>query len=108
MKRFCILTAAVTLMLGCSGSGLIERGIGVRVDGCEPNASCVIRVADLTDFRWDQMHVFTPGAGHPAADTRDFIDSNRSGRRVMTGVMRQSQMRGNESCTEHAFRQYSL
>jgi hypothetical protein len=62
MKRFCILTLALTLMQGCIRSGLIERRIVERVNDCVPNASCIIRVADLTDFRWDQMHVYTLGA----------------------------------------------
>src|SRR3712207_8580622 len=56
-RSFRILTLALTLTLGCSRSGVIERRIGERADGCGTNAPCVVRVADLTDFQWDQMHV---------------------------------------------------
>ena len=62
MKQFCILTLASILMLGCSKSGLIEQRIGERVNRCKPDAPCIIRIKDLTDFQWDQMHVFSSGA----------------------------------------------
>ena len=62
MKRFCILILALTLLLGCSRSGLIERRVGERVESCKPDASCVIRIKDFTDFQWDKMYVFSYGA----------------------------------------------
>jgi hypothetical protein len=62
MKRFCILTLALLLMLGCSKSGVLERRIGERVDACKADAPCIVRVKDLTDFPWDKMYVFSYGA----------------------------------------------
>jgi hypothetical protein len=49
-------------MLACSKSGVIEQRIGKRVDNCQPNVPCIIRIKDLTDFQWDQMYVFSYGA----------------------------------------------
>ena len=62
MKRFCILTLSLTLMLGCSRPGLIERRVGEKVEGCKPGAPCVIRIAAFTDFEWDRMYAFSYGA----------------------------------------------
>jgi len=41
---------------------VIERRIVEQVNNCKPNSSCIIRIKDLTDFDWDQMHAFSAGA----------------------------------------------
>jgi hypothetical protein len=62
MKRFFILTLALSLMLSCSKSGVIERKIGERVDACKSDVPCIVGIKDLTDFQWDKMYVFSYGA----------------------------------------------
>jgi len=62
MKRISILTLASFLLLGCSRSGLIEQRIGDRVDSCQPNTSCIVKIKELTSFQWDKMFVFSYGA----------------------------------------------
>ena len=65
----------VLLLLGCSRWGKIEPGkieqrIGERVNGCNAQAPCIIKIKDVTDFQWDQMHVFEYNA------TRDEIQKS--------------------------------
>jgi hypothetical protein len=62
MKRFCILTLALSLLLGCSTPGALERRIGEKVESCKSDAPCIVRIKDLTDFQWDKMYVFSYGA----------------------------------------------
>jgi hypothetical protein len=64
MKRVCFLFMALLVTLGCSRSGVIERRIGERVDGCDPAAPCIIRVKDVTDFPWEKMYAFDYGVSH--------------------------------------------
>lgn len=61
MKGLCILTFTI-LLAGCSRSGPIEQRIGERIDACNPTVPCLVRITDVTDFQWDQMHVFEAGA----------------------------------------------
>lgn len=49
-------------MLNCSRSGLIEQRIGEKIDSCKPDAPCIVKIEDLTDFKWDEMHVFSYGS----------------------------------------------
>jgi hypothetical protein len=58
MKRLCFLIFMTLLLPGCSRSGLIEQRIGDRVNTCNATAPCIVKIKDLTDFPWDQMHVF--------------------------------------------------
>jgi hypothetical protein len=39
----------------------IERKIGKRIDNCQPNTDCIIKIAEITDFQWDKMFVFHYG-----------------------------------------------
>jgi hypothetical protein len=59
MKTLSFLVAI--LFLSCSNSQTIEQRIGQRVNACSASP-CVVKIADLTDFAWDQMHVFEAGA----------------------------------------------
>ncbi len=36
----------------------IERRIGKKIDNCQPNTDCIVKVAEITDFQWDKMFVF--------------------------------------------------
>jgi hypothetical protein len=58
MMKLCVLVPILLLTFGCSRSGLVERRIGERVNACKPTITCVVRITDVTDFQWDQMHVF--------------------------------------------------
>lgn len=49
-------------MFGCSKSGLIEQRIGEKVNICKPDVPCIVKIKDLTDFQWDEMHVFSYGS----------------------------------------------
>jgi hypothetical protein len=62
MNRSYIFTLAVLMMLGCSRPGPIERRVGKRVDSCQPDAPCVVRIKELTDFQWDKLYAFSDGA----------------------------------------------
>jgi hypothetical protein len=62
MTRVCLLTLWLSLLLGCSRSGAVERQIGNRVNSCVPSAPCIVKIKDVTDFQWDQLHVFEYGA----------------------------------------------
>ena len=62
MKSFYILMFALMMLFGCSKSGQIEQRIGERINSCKPSEPCIVRITDLTDFQWDQMHVFEYGA----------------------------------------------
>ena len=59
MKTLSALTAI--LFLSCSGSQTIEQRIGQRVNACSASP-CIVKITDVTDFAWDQMHVFEYGA----------------------------------------------
>jgi hypothetical protein len=58
------------LTLNCTKSGLIEPLVVGRAKSCKPNTSCIIRMKELTDFEWDQMYVFSPGA------SQEFIEKS--------------------------------
>ena len=48
--------------LSCSNSQTVEQRIGNRVNDCSSSSTCIVKIADVTDFSWDQMHVFEAGA----------------------------------------------
>ena len=58
MKRVCILTLGISFLFGCARSGLVERQIGNRVNACATSTPCIVKIRDVTDFQWDQLHVF--------------------------------------------------
>jgi hypothetical protein len=62
MKREWLLALWLLLLLGCSRSGPVERQIGDRVNACVSSNPCIVSIKDVTDFQWDQMHVFEYGA----------------------------------------------
>lgn len=62
MKRGCLLTLWLSVLLSCSRSGEVERAIGNRVNACVPSAPCIVKIKDVTNFQWDQLHVFEHGA----------------------------------------------
>ena len=62
MKRVCLLALWLSLLLGCSRSGTVERQIGNRVKACTPSAPCIVKIKDVTEFQWDQLYVFESGA----------------------------------------------
>jgi hypothetical protein len=61
MRRFLVIIFALFL-ISCAQSGKIERRIGEQINRCKPDIPCVIKIKDLTDFTWDEMHVFEYGA----------------------------------------------
>ena len=32
------------------------------MNDCVPSAPCIVKIKDVTDFQWDQLHVFEDGA----------------------------------------------
>jgi len=50
------------LFLSCSGAQTLEQRIGQRVNSCSASTPCIVKITDVTDFAWDQMHVFEAGA----------------------------------------------
>ncbi len=59
MKQFIVSIFILLLFWGCSRTGLIEQTIGEKIDSCKPDVPCIIKIKDLTDFQWDEMHVFS-------------------------------------------------
>ncbi|HQU85776.1 MAG TPA: hypothetical protein PKY59_21750 [Pyrinomonadaceae bacterium] len=63
MKRFSIILIFVLFfMSSCARSGLVERAIGAKIETCKPDIPCIVKIKDLTDFQWDEMHVFSYGS----------------------------------------------
>jgi len=62
MKQLIISIFILLLFCGCSRTGLIEQTIGEKVDACKPDVPCIVKIKDLTDFQWDEMHVFSYGS----------------------------------------------
>ena len=62
MKKIIVSIFILSLCWGCSRKGLIEQTIGEKVDACKPNVPCIIKIKNLTDFQWDEMHVFSSGS----------------------------------------------
>ncbi len=60
MKTLSFLIAI--LFLSCSNAQTIEQRIGKRVNTCSASTPCIVKITDVTDFSWDQMHVFEAGA----------------------------------------------
>jgi hypothetical protein len=60
MKTLAFLVAI--LFLSCSNSQTIEQQIGKRMNACSASTQCTVKITDVTDFWWDQMHVFEAGA----------------------------------------------
>jgi hypothetical protein len=58
MKKLSILLFIPFLILGCFFLKSIERKIGDKIDDCQPNADCIIKVTEITRFQWDKMYVF--------------------------------------------------
>ena len=76
----------ILLLLGCSRSGAIEEKIGKRVNGCSASAPCIVKIKDLTDFQWDQMHVFEYNATQDQIQESlgtDFPDYTEFTRRIV-------------------------
>lgn len=59
MKQFIVSIFILLLFWGCSRTGLIEQTIGEKVDACKLDVPYIIKIKDLTDFQWDEMHVFS-------------------------------------------------
>ncbi len=62
MKQLIVSIFILLLFWGCSRTGLIEQAIGEKVDACKPDVPCIVKINDLTDFQWDEMHVFSYGS----------------------------------------------
>lgn len=60
MKTLSVLIAM--LFFGCSNSQTSEQRVGKRVNACSASSPCIVKITDVTDFSWDQMHVFEAGA----------------------------------------------
>jgi hypothetical protein len=60
-KMKTLFSLIVVFLIGCGSSRTIEQKIGQRIDTC-PAQPCIVRITDVTDFPWDQMHVFEVGA----------------------------------------------
>lgn len=61
MKKLSVLLLISSLISGCFMLRSIERRIGERIDNCQPNTDCIIKIAGITDFQWDKMFVFDYG-----------------------------------------------
>jgi hypothetical protein len=62
MKQLLISIFVLFLFCSCTRTGQIERAIGNKIDACKPDVPCIIKIRDLTDFQWDEMHVFSYGS----------------------------------------------
>ena len=62
MKQLIVSIFVLLLFWGCSRTGLIEQTIGDKVDNCKPDVPCIVKIRDLTNFQWDEMHVFSYGS----------------------------------------------
>lgn len=58
------------LLFGCTGARTIEQRIGERINACAASQPCIVTITDVTDFSWDQMHVFE------AVATREQIEKS--------------------------------
>jgi hypothetical protein len=62
MIRVLILISVSLIVLSCTKIVTIEQRIVQKANSCNVQSSCVIRVKELTDFDWDEMHAFSEGA----------------------------------------------
>ena len=83
MKKTLALTSPLLLLLSCFQQGTVEQRIGAQVLNCAPSTPCIVRIRELTDFQWDQMHVFDYGASLDeiqktlGTDYSDFVEFRR-------------------------------
>lgn len=49
--------------------GKLERKISARIDSCQSSQPCTIRLADVTDFDWDDVYVFQAGASRQTIES---------------------------------------
>ncbi|MFW6281929.1 MAG: hypothetical protein ACOC1O_03950 [bacterium] len=66
MKKYMLIIIVLIILtvtvISCSNKSLTEKIITIINTKCKNQNNCLISINEITDFKWDKMFVFKPGA----------------------------------------------